>query len=186
MPISLHGSYTSPFVRHCRIALMQSGLPWTFEPTDVATASQFTPAKRVPFLRADELLLTDSSVILQFVREKQGRRFLGNIAEAQRYHLANAVLDSAVNLFLLGKDGRTPDNTPYLQRQQARVDAGLDALAEAGIPDDIEDDSVLRIGCLVAWGRYRQCFTVEQPSLLALIERLDRDEHFAATAPPPA
>ncbi|TPV92617.1 MAG: glutathione S-transferase [Myxococcales bacterium FL481] len=183
MSIVLHGSFTSPFVRHCRVALAQSGLHWAFEPTSSADATAVTPAMRVPFLRADGRLFTDSSVILQYVRERQGRRFLADLEDAQLYHLANAALDSAVNLFLLSKNDRTPDNTPYLKRQRDRVVAAISALADAQRPDDGENDAALRIACFVDWARYRKLYEIEQPSLLSSLARLNQDDAFASTHP---
>ncbi|MEE9384711.1 MAG: glutathione S-transferase family protein [Nannocystaceae bacterium] len=186
MTLQLFGSLTSPFVRHCRIALLQLGHPWEFRETDYGTSAKLSPAQRVPFFQDGELTLTDSSVILQAIREKGGGRFLPGLAEAQRYHLANCVLDSAVNLFLLAKNGRTPDNTPYLARQQARVDTGLEALDTADLSfDSTPDDSLLRIGCLVAWAVYRKRFTVEHHGgLTALMQHLENVDRFRETAPP--
>ena len=49
--MKLFGSFTSPYVRHCRIALMQSGLDWEMAELDIHTSNDpGTPTLRVPFL----------------------------------------------------------------------------------------------------------------------------------------
>ena len=47
--MKLFGSYTSPFVRHCRIVLAQHQQSYEFIPTDYAQSAQQTPTKRVPY-----------------------------------------------------------------------------------------------------------------------------------------
>ena len=48
--MELFGSYTSPFVRHCRIALLETKTKFSFTETDFETSAKLSPAKKVPFL----------------------------------------------------------------------------------------------------------------------------------------
>jgi glutathione S-transferase len=73
--MKLYGSYTSPFVRHCRIALIETGLAFDFIETDQTGSAAKSPTKRVPFLEDGNIFLTDSSSILKHIREKTGHTF---------------------------------------------------------------------------------------------------------------
>lgn len=46
----LFGSYTSPFVRHIRTALADTGMEYEFVETDCSNSAALSPAQRVPFL----------------------------------------------------------------------------------------------------------------------------------------
>src|SRR5687768_13162700 len=101
--MELFGSYTSPYVRHCRIVMMQLGQSFTFVEANNDVSAKGSPTKRVPYLRDDDRLLTDSSSILQYTRQKAGQPFLATIDDAERYHLANTALEATVNIFQLEK-----------------------------------------------------------------------------------
>ena len=74
--MKLYGSLTSPYVRHARIAIAQSGFQCEFEEADYARSAELSPTARVPFFEDGDLMLTDSSSILKYVREKAGTGFL--------------------------------------------------------------------------------------------------------------
>ena len=59
--MQLYGSYTSPFVRHCRIALAQAGISFDLVETDGAQSARLSPTSKVPFLKGDGISLTDST-----------------------------------------------------------------------------------------------------------------------------
>lgn len=187
MAIQLFGSLTSPYVRHCRVALDQSKLDYFLEPTDQARSAALSPAKRVPFLRDGELQLTDSSVILQHIRSLAGGRFLPGLEEAQLYFLANALGESAINLMYMEQDGITPETSVYLGRQRSRVASTLEALNAVDLAfQDTPHDGHLRLAVILAWGRYRKRFDLAaHGNLLAFLGRMDALPEFAATAPPP-
>ena len=52
--MELFGSYTSPYVRHCRIAFKETGLAYSFTETDHDMSAKLSPAK-VPFLHHNDL-----------------------------------------------------------------------------------------------------------------------------------
>jgi glutathione S-transferase len=184
--MELFGSYTSPYVRHCRVVMMQLGQPFTLVETDYATSAQRSPTKGVPFLRDGDRFLTDSSTILQYARHKAGQAFLADIEDCQRFHLATTGLEAAVNVFLLEKDGITPAQSPYLERQASRVKSVLETL-EADKLEIVRSatDSALRVACFLGWALFRKRITLgPYPGLASFFERAQRIPHFAETAPP--
>jgi glutathione S-transferase len=186
--MDLFGSYTSPYVRHCRIVLMQLGQAFTLVETNNDASAKGSPTKRVPYLRDGDRFLTDSSSILQYARRKAGQPFLADIEDAERYYLANTALEAAVNIFQLEKDGITPAQSPYLQRQAARAKSVLETLD----PDKLEtrtpvSDGVLRVACFLGWALFRKRIDLAPyANLQSFFERAQRIPHFAETAPPGA
>lgn len=185
----LFGSYTSPFVRHCRIVLDQTGKPWSMQDTDYATSGSESPTKRVPYLRDDKVHLYDSSSILHYLREQMGQAFLPNFQATENYAMANTVLDTAINLFLLENNGLKDESNDFIQRQQGRVHSGLQVLNALDLPkhtDEIAtDDVALRIACLLDWADYRQRFEVADYAELQRFLTMMRDwKPFLETAPP--
>ncbi len=183
--MQLFGSYTSPFVRHCRIALLETGLACDFVKSDLAVSAAKSPTQKVPFLVDGDLVLTDSSAILRHLREKAARPFLPSIVDYDRYLLINTALDAGANLFLLAKDGITPDQSAYLQRQRRRIDTCLAVLEPLPWPDRAPYDDVdLRLGCFMDWCLFREQRTFETaPRLSAFLQGLRGYAPFAETAP---
>ena len=183
--MKLYGSYTSPFVRHCRIALAESSIPWTLNEADYAMSAKESPTKRVPYLKDGEVFLSDSSSILKHIREKSGRPFFPKTAEFELYCITNTLLDTSVNLFLLEKEGLTPENTPYLKRQTERIQSGLELLKKAQYPTVTPfADHVIRLGCYLEWAVFRERLAVEDLGpLSALVESLNSWDEFKKTHP---
>lgn len=187
--MQLHGSYTSPYVRHCRIALQQSGLQHELIDTDYQQSLTQSPTAKVPFLRDGDLLLTDSSSILRHVRERSGQTFCSDIKDYDLYLLTSTAMDSAVNLFLLEREGVTPATSDYLKRQQQRIEQCLQhmdqqAQAQLSLWREPFTDGVLRTGCFLSWALFRQRLSIDQqPNLQALLQHLDQYSLFAATHP---
>ena len=184
--MKLFGSYTSPYVRHCRIALAQTGLDCEFVETDYSQSAERSPTRRVPFLEHGELRFTDSASILRYLRESVGQRFFPDVREFDQFLLATTALDSTVNLFLLERDGIGPDSAPYLERQQQRVDGTLEHL-ERLVADDAfirGGDAALRLACYLSWGLFRERFSLsERPALAEFLAGYDRDPEFDHTHP---
>jgi glutathione S-transferase len=187
--MQLHGSYTSPYVRHCRIALQQSGLQHELINTDYQQSMAQSPTAKVPFLRDGDLLLTDSTSILRHVRERSGQSFCSDIKDFDLYLLASTALDSAVNLFLLERDDVTPASSDYLKRQQQRIQQCLQHMDQimqpllSGLQEPFTD-GVLRVGCFLSWALYRERLGIAgQANLQKLMQQLDEYASFAATHP---
>ena len=114
----LFGSYTSPYVRHCRIAFLQEEIPFEFVETSFQESADNSPTKRVPYLRDGNRFLTDSTAILCHIRNTGGKALFRDADEANRYFTADTALDTGINIFLLEKDGLTESS--YITRQKQR------------------------------------------------------------------
>ncbi len=188
MTMQLYGTYTSPYVRHCRIALAETGQDFELIETDYEQSARMAPAKRVPFLKAGELVLNDSLSILKLVRESAGRAFLPDVEDCDLFALTNTALDTAINLFLLEKDGLGPAESGYLARQAERVHDILKALdGRAGALPARTDgftDGELRLGCFLDWALFRERIDLAgHIELAAFLERIKAYPHFANTPP---
>ncbi|WP_231759105.1 glutathione S-transferase family protein [Microbulbifer elongatus] len=187
--MKLFGSLTSPFVRHCRLALMQSGLDWEMVELDIhSSQNPDTPTMRVPFLEDGEVKLTDSTSIVQYVREKSGGAFISSAQDMDRYCLANTLLDTAINLFLLERSGLDISENVYTCRQKKRVERILSELDSAALPGAGKmSDADYRVAVGVAWGVFRQRFSIENcKNLQQLLTIAGDDAAFVKTAPPAA
>lgn len=184
--MKLYGSYTSPYVRHCRVALAQSGFDFEFVEADYDMSAKKSPTAKVPYLMDGELMLTDSSSILKYIREKSGQVFLADIKDYDSYTLANTVMDATINLFLLNNDGFGPEQIAYLGRQQNRVESGLKELnTRFNLKQGIENDSVLRCACFIDWALFRKRISIDGlTNLQTLLNTANQLDVFSETAPP--
>lgn len=184
--MKLHGSYTSPYVRHCRIALMHSGLTWEFVETDYYASAEGSPTKRVPFLADNGSIFTDSTSILSYIAEKSGGRFLHDSNDVELYCMANTVLDAARDLFLLEREDITPSGSEYLTRQSDRIQTGLDELGELISSSQSSEmtGGRLRLACFLDWALFRNRITLDSSSALkAFLDESQSYPHFKETAP---
>lgn len=184
--MKLYGSYTSPFVRHCRIALTQEQLDYDFIETDNVMSAEKSPTRKVPFFSDGDLMLTDSSSILKYVREKSGKNFLADLADHENFTIANTLVDSTINLFLLGNEGFGPEQIKYLGRQQDRIISGLATLNERlADKHDLAEDGTLRCACFIDWALFRKRISIDGlDNLHALLAAANQVDIFATTAPP--
>ncbi len=184
--MKLYASYTSPFARHCRIALLQGAVDCEFIDTDYAQSAANSATQKVPFLEDGEVKLTDSSSILMYLSQKAGLPFIQDVQEQELFCMTNTCLDATINLFLLERDGITADASPYLQRQQNRIDSTLKALD--GKVADLQgslNTAQMRLACYVDWAIFRGRISIEGLSNLAsLLELAKKDQNFTTTAIP--
>lgn len=192
--MQLYGSYTSPFVRHCRIALLEGKLDCEFIETDLNGSAQGSPTQKVPFLRDGELMLTDSCSILMHLRAKSGGVFFNDAQDYDLFCMVNTVMDATVNLFFLERDDKLgPAQSTYLARQNARISSGLLQLEGRAWPLSLCSGSQalaegeLRLACYLAWGLFRKRLSLDQyPALAAFLRLAGEHPPFAETAPPVA
>ena len=183
--MKLFGSYTSPFVRHCRIVLARNEQKFELVPTDYAQSAQNSPAKRVPFFTHNGLKLHDSSSILRYLRTLADQGFCEDIEDFDLYCLVNTALDTTINLFLLDRDGVAIEEIGYLQRQHSRVIAILDELNDRDGPEaDPENDAHLRLACFLSWAQFRERLDIHQwPNLQNFLASVNQQPWFANTHP---
>lgn len=184
--MKLYGSYTSPFVRHVRIALQQTGTAFEFVETDQVASASKSPTKRVPFLEDGDLFLTDSASIIRHIREKASSTFLPNVMDLDFYCLVNTALETTVNLFYLLKEGMSLESSTYLQRQQARIGSALTELeARVTSLDNELSDPAIRLACFIGWAIYRNRIDfTPYPQLMAFYQSVENHPLFTSTAPP--
>ena len=167
--MKLYGVRTSPYVRHARVALIQSNLEWQLEQVTLDTISR-SPTLRVPFLIDGDLTLSDSSVIVRYVREQSGQAFLATVADHELFALATSVLDTAVNVYLMnigdsadlaevpaGASAIGFDPKTYFERQQERIAVGMQELEHCQLSSSQPyTDGEIRLACLLDWAAYRE------------------------------
>jgi len=182
--ILLYGSQTSPFVRHCRIAMLEQEMPFELVETDYARSAELSPAMRVPFFTDGPLLLTDSLAILHEVRMRARRSVFTDSRQVDFFCLSDTVLDAGINLFLLARDGLGPDQSPYLSRQAQRVEKGFKALEERLDSQCWEGDASWRLACLLGWFSFRKRFDFSSlPALSAFHRTMESHPLMVASQP---
>lgn len=181
--MQLYGSHTSPFARHCRIALLETQTACEF--LTITTTTPKSPTDRIPFLRTDEMTLTDSSAIVRYIRAQAGADFLPDIVDYDRFLLINTALDTALNIFLLERDGVPPENSRYLARQQQRISSCLEHLNNIPLPAAAPyNDMHLRLACFMDWCLFRRRLSFESyPTLTTFLADIQHYPPFADTAP---
>ena len=126
------GSIRSPFVRICRLFMMQNSIPFEFkvlnfldDPKDAAELAKESPINRVPILVADGQRIFDSRVIINYLIKKHNLKPL-SIEDENRVSVAYSCLDTALTLFQMKKDGYDL-NQPgfFISRQRERIPQNL-------------------------------------------------------------
>lgn len=139
--MKLIGSMTSPYVRKVRVVMAEKRIecefevdnPWTAE----SSVAALNPLCKVPVLIMDDgTSLYDSRVIAEFldsvtpvsrlIPEGNRPRIMVKRWEA----LADGICDAAAATFLERKRAPQQQNGDWIERQQAKVSNGLQAIAE--------------------------------------------------------
>ena len=195
--MKLYGVRTSPYVRHARVALTQSNLEWELEQVTLDTISR-SPTLRVPFLIDGDLTLSDSSVIVRYVREQSSQAFLATVADHELFALATSVLDTAVNVYLMnigdsadlaevpaGASAIGFDPKTYFERQQERIAVGMQELEHCQLSSSQPyTDGEIRLACLLDCAAYRETIDLsEKDNLCRFLSEIRTWPPFAETAP---
>lgn len=185
--MKLYGSLTSPYARHCRIALIESGLDCELILKAPAEMRGVSPTARIPYLDVGDFQLSDSTSILKYLREKSGAQFIPSARELDLFCLSNTVLDSAISILMSKRlDGLEPVQSQYLTRQAARVESCLDDMERRELSTHLPlGDAEIRLACLLDWGLFRQLINLdERPRLQSFLEMARTWSAFSETAPP--
>jgi len=74
-PVTIVGSYLSPYVRKVLVCLHVKGIPYQIDPIvpffGDERFSALSPLRRIPVLIDDDLVLSDSTVICEYLEERQ-------------------------------------------------------------------------------------------------------------------
>jgi glutathione S-transferase len=200
--MKLVGSLTSPFVRKVRVLLAEKGLAHEFLEesawTAATTVPKYNPLNKVPALVLDEgASIYDSAVITEYLDALPGPRFLpaGGPERAVarcREALGDGIMDAGVTIFLERKREAARQDTGWIARQASKVNAGIDALAQALGDKPFLGGSAMALGdiacgCALFWVEFRLKadfdWRARHPSLAAWAGRLEARPSFAATVP---
>ena len=207
MALKLYGHDPSPFVRRVLILLAELGLPherdahgW-LDPRDEFTNN--APTKRLPMLDrgpdAKVRYVFESRVIASVLYEEPGRipqpdvqaTLYAPALEAADQNVLSAIDtagETAIQLFLLEKDGIKPD-TMYMKRQVTRVDECLDFVnaeyeAKATLTPGTLAYVDMAVVTTVGWLRFRARADVSRWPNLVAVETATKDRpSFASTRP---
>ena len=186
--MKLYASYTSPYARQCRIALLKGDIECEFITTDHAQSAEKSATKKVPFLEDDDQTFTDSSSILFHLAQKSGGTFIVDAEEQELFSMSTTCLDSIINVFLLENDGVTGETSGYILRQQGRINSTLAELNNkaAGHKAPLNNGEI-RLACLIDWALFRGRINLAGlDHLQALLDTARLDADFNATAIPTA
>lgn len=202
--LKLYGHDTSPYVRRIRVLLAELGLPferdsrsWTVADAEVL---KLNPMLRVPALSAlrpdgSTQLLLDSKIIAAFLYAQRqadaqplpalspplAPSLFGDDSrwdDENLLSMIDAATDSMINVFVLELDGITREQSPYLQRQQARTESCLRFLDEKlGARTTFHPGRLsyldIALCCSLDWMIFRDRYPVRQHANLSRL----LDEH---------
>ena len=184
--MKLYGSFTSPYVRHCRIVVKQTASDCNFIETTFSNSQ--SPTMRVPYFEDGAIKLTDSNAIVKYLRERADQDFTRDIHDYNLLCMANTLLDTTVNLFLLEQDKLTTSQSAYLSRQQQRVESCLIDLNSGSSlqqPIDPLADGQLRLACYLEWAQLRRRIDLQiYPNLQRFLDSAKTNSEFEETLPP--
>jgi glutathione S-transferase len=204
--MELIGSDTSPYVRKVRVVMAEKRIEYRYEREDVwsaaSTIQQSNPLGKVPVLvTEDGAAIFDSRVIVEYLDTVTPIQRLIPPAGRARVEvrcweaLADGLLDAAIAARLeLTQRPEAQRSQAYLDRQMAKVNAAVDAMAK-GLGDKpwcAEQKFSLAdvaVGCALGYldFRYPQLdWRGRHPALAAHGEKLFARQAFADTAPPKA
>lgn len=185
--MKLFGNHISPYVRMCRMTLLEENLTFEFIETTPQESAQHTPTKKIPFFQDGEITLTDSASIIKYIREKSDKPCLSNAQEIEAFTLINTSMDSCINVFLLERDGITLEQSPYLKRQKARIESIFFELNKLNLATTAPyNDIEIRLACYIDWGLYRNRISISaHKNLLAFMNGIKSYPPFIDTPLPP-
>lgn len=184
--ITLYGSKTSPYVRHCRVVLLDTQTPFEFIEADTAMRDQVTPTLKVPYMENEGLKLHDSHSIVQYCRQQAGELPFQSITDLDYFLLASTLLETGINILQLKRSGLTVSAVPFLQRQTLRLTSLLDAFANITAQRSWQwNDATIRAACMIRWIEMRGFDDFSRyPALRALHSQALEHANFVATEPP--
>jgi glutathione S-transferase len=203
MPMKLHYSATSPFVRKVMAVAIETGLDGRLEPVTPtmtpikpdADLVKYNPLGKVPCLvTADGAALYDSRVICEYLDSlHDGPKMFPPAGPARwtalrRQAEGDGIMDAGVlaryETFLRPKERRWPE---WLEGQKGKFRRALDSLeGEAADFGDAIDIGTIAIGCALGYLDFRygdEDWRATRPRLAGWFERFAKRPAMARTAP---
>jgi glutathione S-transferase len=200
--MKLIGSQTSPFVRKIRVILAERRIDcdfleesaWTVD----TTVPRYNPLNKVPALQLDGGdCLYDSRVIAEYLDAVSGGGLvpadpLARARVKKLEALGDGIADAGILARLEKQRDAARQDAKWIARQLDKVNAGIDALAQAlggrtFLGGDRMDLGDIACGCGMFWAEFRMPelgWRVRYPQLDAWARRLESRESFEATRPP--
>ena len=195
--MKLYGSLTSPFVRKVRIVAAELGEPIDFvdamvEP-GLSALKAASPIWKIPVAELDGRTIYDSRAIVAWLTSTRGYGPLAPprdpVVASNQQSAIDAILDSAIPVFYLKRDGVDVEPLAFAKRQLERVKSILDWIgAEAaggrfGRELGVNEIALL---CALDWLDLRAMYpTARHDATLGAFRRAQRSRpSFVSTAPP--
>ena len=130
--MTIVGSLRSPFVRICRLYMIQNNieckmkvLNFVDDPLQAEELAQLSPINKVPLLIDGDKKIFDSRVIMEYLRKKYSLPER-SLEEENLVSAIYSCIDASVTLFLMHKDGFDINAKGFfLDRQRARIPNNL-------------------------------------------------------------
>lgn len=161
--MKLLGSSTSPYVRKCRVAVIELGLSKDVEHLNVPPTSDeikaANPLLKVPALVLDNgESLFDSRIILRYLNESVGGPLYpsGHWGIQRRETMAEGVLDAA--LLLRAENASRPEDKRWdgwIETQSTKINRALDAMEREADQLGSLDAAVIGTGCALGYLDFR-------------------------------
>jgi len=176
MAYTLIGSQRSPFVRICRLLMIQNSIEYDFRvlnfvdnQKEAQDLEKETPINKVPVLIDGAQKIFDSRVIVNYLTRKHQLRPL-SIEEENIVSATYSCMDTGVILFLMKRDGLDINSSGFfLSRQRKRIPSSLEYLRpwvqslDASNPDHWNFASMSLFSFLY-WANVREVITLKDYS----------------------
>ena len=195
----------SPYARKVRVVLAELQIPFESVPADTANPSAeflaVNPNRRIPALSDGDTQLFESNIILDYLLREYPNTGKGDpplsaalVRPEHRWDdwkilvTIETMLDSGLNLFQMNKSGIGPEQAPYLQAEQRRIQSDLDWLEQRASPGGFVQGAFsvldLNLVCALEWANFRQPFEWSGRPKLAAIVELHKDRESISTTRP--
>lgn len=188
--MKLIGSTTSPFVRKVILLLDDLGITYQFEqvrsltPEGAKKIETSNAARRIPILETEDGVIFDSTIICEYLLEKQGKQV--ELESKLNLRLIDELCDSCIILFQQKIWECDPKwESKFSKVQHDRVSSILTSL-EAKVSkigfDQFEKDWLL---CVLDWLTFRNVLNWQEghPALTKFYDNLKENERYLKSAP---
>ncbi len=195
--MKLIGSKASPYVRKVRVILAEKALAFEFVEENVWSPDSKVPAlnplNKVPALVLDDgEAIYDSAVIAEYLDALPGPGFIPADARARAVvrreeALGDGIADAGILMRLERQRDAARQDPAWIARQQAKVQAGIAAVARAVASRKPGSMTLGDIACACAllWVDFRmpEIGWRKDPALKAWIEAIEKRPSFQSTKP---
>ena len=195
--LRLFGTTTSPYVRRVRIVAAELGLECdlvnTFTPEGDKEMRAASPIWKVPTVQLEPgEIVYDSHAITEVLMHRHGAGPMApfdpyDVPSRNTISVIDGALDALINVFYLGRDNISPEQSSYAAKQVDRAAASLGWL-EARASELGEGDAFglvhVALVSTIDWIRFRETAPLaDYPALAAASDRWSERASVVATMP---